>query len=235
MSTFVLVHGGAHGAWCWSPLLPHLEAAALALDLPGRGKRPADLAAASGESFAASAAADIERAGLTDVILVGHSMAGITLPRVADRIPERLERLVFVSCAVPRDGQTMFDLLDPDVQTMANEMEIGETLSVGFTEQRAREMFCNDMDEEQTKFVLDNLCPEAPQIITEANDLAGLRHPIPRTYVRLLRDQSLSLDVQDRCIAALGEVEVVELDTGHNVMVSSPQSLARVLNGLLKT
>jgi len=234
LSTFVLVHGGAHGAWCWSPLLPHLEAPALALDLPGRGKRPADLATVSAERFADSVVADIERAGLSDVILVGHSMAGLTLPRVAARIPERLERLVFVSCAVPPEGTKLIDILDSDVQAMAGEMEVGQVLSSGFSEGVARQMFCNDMDEAQTRFVLDNLCPEAPQILFEANDLAGLAHPIPRTYVRLLRDGSLSQSIQDRCIAALGEVEVVALDTGHNVMISNPEALAGVLNGYLK-
>ncbi len=232
MSTFVLVHGGAHGAWCWSPLLPYLEAPALAIDLPGRGKRPADLATATAETFADSAAADIGRAGLSDVILVGHSMAGVTLPRVAQRVPERLERLVFVSCAVPGAGENMLDILDPEVRTMAG--EIDRDLSSGLGDEVARQMFCNDMNEAQTRFVLDNLCPEASGILLEPNDLAGLAHPIPRTYVRLLRDQSLSQAVQDRCIAALGEVETVVLDTGHNVMVSNPEALASVLNGYLK-
>lgn len=234
MSTFVFVHGGAHGAWCWSPLLPYLEAPALALDLPGRGKRPADLATVTAERFADSVAADIERAELSDVILVGHSLAGLTLPRVAARIPERLERLVFVSCAVPPDGMQTLDILDPELQAMANEMEVSRVLSSGFTEEAAKQMFCNDMDEVQTRFVLDNLCPEAPGIVFEPNDLAGLAQPIPRTYVRLLRDQSLSQAVQDRCIAVLGDVEVVTLDTGHDVMVSNPKALAGVLNGTLK-
>ena len=133
MSTFVLVHGGAHGAWCWSPLLPYLEAPALAIDLPGRGKRPADLATVTAETFADSAAADIGRAGLSDVILVGHSMAGVTLPRVAARVPERLERLVFVSCAVPGHGENMLKILDPEVQTMAG--EIDRDLSSGLGDQ----------------------------------------------------------------------------------------------------
>jgi pimeloyl-ACP methyl ester carboxylesterase len=234
LSTFVFVHGAAHGAWCWSPLLAYLEAPALALDLPGRGKRPGDLATLTAEHFADSVAADIEGAGLSDVILVGHSMAGLTLPRVAARIPERLERLVFVSCAVPPDGTKMMDILDSEVQAMASEMETSRVLSSGFTEDVAKHMFCNDMDEAQTQFVLDNLCPEAPGVLFEAGDLAGLAHPIPRTYVRLLRDQSLSQTVQDGCIAALGEVEVIVLDTGHNVMISDPAALARLLNGYLK-
>lgn len=233
MSTFVFVHGAAHGAWCWSPLLRHLEAPSLALDLPGRGKRPGDLATATGDSFASSAAADIERAGLHDVILVGHSMAGLTLPRVADRIPERLSHLVFVSCAVPPDGKPMLDILDPEVRSMADAGGVGTTLSSGIPEQMAREMFCNDMDETQTRFVLDNLVPEAARILMEPADLEGLRHPIPRTYVRLARDQSLSIDVQNRCIESLGEIAIVDLDTGHNVMISNPKALAEILNGLL--
>ena len=150
------------------------------------------------------------------------------------RIPERLERLVFLSSAVPPNGTRIFDLLDPEVQTMANEMEGSRVHSSGFTEEVAKQMFCNDMNEAQTQFVLDNLCPEAPGIIFEAYDLAGLAHPIPRTYVRLLRDQSLSQAVQDRCIAALGKVEVVALDAGHDVMISNPEALARLLNGYLK-
>jgi pimeloyl-ACP methyl ester carboxylesterase len=234
LSTFVLIHGGAHGAWCWSPLVPFLEAPALAVDLPGRGTRPGDLEKLTAADFAASVVADIERNGLTDVILVGHSMAGVTLPRVADRIPDRLERLVFVSCSVPRDGETVISLLDPEIREMAAQ-QMGATFSTGFTEDIATQMFCNDMDDVQTKFVLDHIGAEAPGIVTEPIDLSGLRHPIPRTYVRLLQDGSLSQDVQSQCIAALGEVEEVVLDTGHNVMVSSPEKLAAVLNRYLES
>ena len=43
--TFVLVHGASHGAWCWERMTPHLAGAAIALDLPGRGSRPAPLEA----------------------------------------------------------------------------------------------------------------------------------------------------------------------------------------------
>jgi pimeloyl-ACP methyl ester carboxylesterase len=234
MSTFVLVHGGAHGAWCWSPLVPFLEAPALAVDLPGRGTRPAAVEKLTSADFAASVVADIEKNDLGDVILVGHSMAGMTLPRVADAVPDRLERLVFVSCSVPRDGENVISLLDPAIRAMA-EQQMGETFSTGFTEDVARQMFCNDMDEVQTRFVLDHIGPEAPGIVTEPVDLSGLRHPIPRSYVRLLQDGSLSQDTQSQCIAALGDVEEVVLDTGHNVMVSAPEKLAAVLNGYLRS
>ena len=65
----------------------------------------------------------------------------------------------------------------------------------------------------------------------------GIPPALPKTYLRLLRDQALPPDDQDRAIAALrdspgGEVDVVELDTGHNVMISAPQLLAPVLDEL---
>ena len=230
MTTFVLVHGGAHGAWCWAPLIPFLEAPALAVDLPGRGKRPADLDAVNCEDFAASVVADIEKAGLSDVILVGHSMAGLTLPRVAERIPQRLKRLIFVSCLVPPHGQNSMEIQDSPARQALRQAGAEERRAGMLPESVARAMFCNDMDEAQTRFVLENLGSEAPQAIGDASDLSGLRHPIPRSYVRLARDAALSLDVQNRSIAALGEVEVVDLDTGHNVMISHPEPLARILN-----
>ena len=97
----LLVHGGAHGAWCWEPLLPYLEAPARAIDLPGRGARPADLEALTVEDWADAVVEEIEGGASGPTILVGHSLAGITLPRVAERVPERIAQLVFVSCTVP--------------------------------------------------------------------------------------------------------------------------------------
>ena len=133
MPTFVLIHGGAHGAWCWARLFPHLEAPALALDLPGRGARPADLDAVTCDSFADSAAADIERAGLSDAILVGHSMAGLTLPRVAARIPQRLAQLVFVSCVVPPHGKAVLDVLAGTAKELTD-ARVGQPTAAGLPE-----------------------------------------------------------------------------------------------------
>ncbi len=226
MTTFVLVHGGAHGAWCWAPLLPLLEAPAWALDLPGRGRRPADLRRLSCADWAGSVVRDIEGAGLSDVVLVGHSLAGVTLPRVAARIPERLARLVYVSCVVPAEGATVFDAMDDErVETAA---ESSEPAMAG--EGLAREMFCNDLDEQQARFVLDRLVPEASGPLHEPMSFDGFDRSVPQTYVKLLRDRALTLPAQERSIEALGVADVRELDTGHTVMVSAPEQLAAILN-----
>jgi len=233
LASFVLIHGGGHGAWCWGPLMPYLEAPALALDLPGRGRRPADLESITCEVWTDSAVVDIENAGLSDVILVGHSMAGLTLPRVLERIPERLARLVFVACSVPPEGGSILGELDADVAALAAAANATGVEELGLTEDQAVAMFCNGMDAVQTRFVLDNLCPEAPGPLSEPMRLAGMAQPVPRTYVKLLQDATLSQEVQDAVIARLGDVEVKTLDVCHDAMVSHPRELAALLNAYL--
>ena len=86
-------------------------APSVALDLPGRGSSPADLSTVTVADFVASVVADLVDHDRTDVTLVGHSMAGLTLPGVAEAVPGRIRRLVFVSCAVPPHGVPLVDVL----------------------------------------------------------------------------------------------------------------------------
>jgi hypothetical protein len=95
-------------------------------------------------------------------------------------------------------------------------------------------MFCNDMDAEQTKFVLDHVGNEAAQIMGEPIDRVGIPPDLPKTYIRLSRDHALTLSAQEASIAALeavpgGPVDVVEIDSAHNVMISHPAELVAAL------
>jgi len=83
--TTVLVHGGGLGKDCWNPMLPFLDGHVLAIDLPGRGDRPADLSKVGIADFVDAVVDDLESHDLHDVVLIGHSLAGITIPQVAAR------------------------------------------------------------------------------------------------------------------------------------------------------
>ena len=231
---FVLVHGGAHTAGCWARLEPHLEATSLAIDLPGRGARPASLLELRLDDWVDAIVEDIGAVGDEKVVLVGHSLAGMSLPRVAARVPERLAHIVFVSCSVPPEGRSPIDMLEPEVQKLARTQEARGTSTV-LPEAAARAMFCNDMDEEQARFVIDGLVPEAPEPIHEPSRLAGLANGVPMTWVRLLRDTVLPPATQDvyiEAIRSVAPIAVVDLDAGHDAMVSQPEALARVLNAI---
>lgn len=229
--TFVLVHGGAHGAWCWERMIPHLEGDAVAVDLPGRGANPAPLDSLTSEDWAQAVVETITELDAEQVTLVGHSLAGITLPRVAEAIPECLARMVFVSCVVPPDGGSVIDILTPEIRPLA-EQNLRQKQASALPEAVAREMFCGDMTEEQARFVLDRLVPEAWGPMLEPCRLAGLSRGVPTTYVKLLQDTVLPPALQDEMIARMGDVDVVVLEAGHDAMVSQPEGLAKVLNPL---
>ena len=82
MSTtpIVLVHGGGLDGRCWDPLLPHLDGPAIAVDLPGRGAHPAPLETIRLADCAASVARTSMPAGFDEIVLVGHSLAGCSMP-----------------------------------------------------------------------------------------------------------------------------------------------------------
>jgi len=232
--TFVLVHGGGFAGSCWNELKPLLSGTVLAVDLPGRGRNPQDLGSLTISDFVESVTNEIVAHDLTDVTLVGHSMAGLTLPGVAERIPDRLSHLVFVSCAVPPHGTRPRDVLgdlSPSVQEVAGKIGDEVVSQGGLHADLARAMFCNDMDERTTESTLARRVPETLNVLSEPADLTGLGHPIPRTYVRLTRDASITLDAQNKIIANLGAVRVVDLDAGHMAMISDPHGLAAILNG----
>ncbi|MCU1456278.1 MAG: esterase [Actinomycetia bacterium] len=232
--TFVLVHGGGFGASCWDAVVPLLDGDVLAVDLPGRGKHPADLATVTVADFVDSVVADITDAGLDDVVLVGHSLAGITLPGVAARVGPRLRHIAFVSCSVPPQGLAVSDVLgslSPSLEKLA--ADLGADLvdpEGGLAPEFVQAMFCNDMTPELAQLTLDLTVPEAVGVISEPIDLAGLDQPIPQTYVRLLQDVSLLPEAQTRMAANLREPTIIDVDAGHMVMISKPDALAEVLN-----
>jgi pimeloyl-ACP methyl ester carboxylesterase len=101
VTTFALVHGGAHGAWCWERVVAELERrghAAVAVDLPCED---------DGAGAAAYAETVLEALPDEPVVLVGHSLGGLTVPLVAAGRPAR--RMIFVSALLPVPGKSFRD------------------------------------------------------------------------------------------------------------------------------
>lgn len=246
----VFVHGGAHGAWCWEPLLPYLDGEGLAVDLPpksirggpGRLESLPELRTLTIDDFTRSVLADVDAAGIERFVLVGHSMGGLTISEVARRVPDRVENLVYVSCMVPPEGASAIEALPEDLQDMTRQAvedarRGGDNPIGGLDEQTTRWMFCNDMDETQARFVVDHVGTEAAVILGEPVTRAGIPPELPKTFVKLLQDQSLRPDRQDVLIENLracpgSDVDVVTIDAGHDVMISRPKELADVLNAI---
>jgi pimeloyl-ACP methyl ester carboxylesterase len=227
---FVLVHGGGMDGSCWDRLVPLLDGEVVVVDLPGRGARAdVELAGVTIDACAAAVASDLIAADLHDVVLVGHSLAGVTLPRVVAQVRERVKRAVFVSAVIPSQGTSVLDNIDASVRAA-----VEESLGGGIYSQDPAAIapfLCNDLDAEGTAFVLDHIVDDAAGLLLEPVDLTGLGD-VPRTYVRLTRDQTYTPELQTNAIAAIAPTDEQEIDAGHMVMVGQPRALADLLNQL---
>ena len=120
MSTFVLVHGAWHGGWCYKRVSERLRAEGHLVFTPtntGLGERShlyhreIDL-----EVHITDILNVIKWEEIDDFVLVGHSYGGMIITGVADRVPEKVRRLVYLDAFVPQDGQSIFDLLGPQIK-----------------------------------------------------------------------------------------------------------------------
>ena len=119
--TYVLVHGAAHGGWCWNKTIEPLRSAGHQVFTPtmtGLGERKHLLTKdVDIYTHCQDLINVLEYEELTDVILVCHSYGGLVTTLVADRIPNRIAQLIYLDAQVPRNGDTWSSLNSPDVVT----------------------------------------------------------------------------------------------------------------------
>ncbi len=114
MATYVLVHGAFHRSWCWSRLIPLLEAAghvAHGPSLTGLGDRASLLSPQVGlGTHVEDIAGLIREKDLRDAIPLGYSYGSMVITGVADQVPDRIEHLVYLDTFVPRTGESMVNV-----------------------------------------------------------------------------------------------------------------------------
>lgn len=237
---FAFLHGGGQGSWVWAETIAalHRQAGArpiysMALDVPGCGsKRGRDTTAIDTEAVVTELLADLSASGLKDIILVGHSQAGTLLPRLAARSPDLFRRLVYVTCAMPRTGQTLLQMIGSSLRGN-NPEEVGWTLDpkVYSVAERNARMFCNDMSATEAEILLGKLGKDGWPRQTYAETNWSIRSPesVASTYVTCLQDEALPVAWQETFARRLYAERRVHIDAGHQVMNSRPQTLAEVL------
>lgn len=234
MATFVLVHGGGHGSWCWDRVAPLLRAGGHQVHAPcltGVGERAGELSPSVNLSaHVADVAALIEREELRDVILAGHSYGGMVITGTAGRVPGRIAELVFLDAPQPRDGECLADaspgmreVLGPQVRTV-NGVEL-----CLFPDEHAMAVY-GLVDPADVAWALPRLTPHPWACFVEPlalADPAGLAE-VPRTAIDCpprasRRDQPVNghLRMADRAMT---------IDTGHDLMITEPRQLADLLD-----
>lgn len=223
MVDFLLIHGGAHGAWCWQKVIPVLESDKrtrhiFACDLADNaqeatGKVKAEI---TNTDYVTGVVKKIEELDLRDLIIVGHSMAGLTIPEVCHRVPERIHRVIYLTTSNPGVGQSIADLMEHPLSPLSR--------GLGFDE-----MFCNDLDEETANWLKSNLQEDPPQPYSDVVKFCALPDGMPSTYIICTQDQALPVAYQQEQAVRAQVDEVIELESGHSAFASRPEALASLL------
>ncbi|MBD0675110.1 alpha/beta fold hydrolase [Streptomyces sp. CBMA156] len=225
MANFVLVAGAWLGARAWDEVVAELCAAghgAYPLTLSGLAEKSG--APAGQRAHVADVVAEVERLDLREVVLVGHSYSGIPVGQAAERIGDRLARLVLVDANVPVAGESFADQI-PEPAALRADLAAhggwwpplppaefaGQGLTVG-----------------QITRITAGATPHPGPSLTEPAVLEGPLSALPAVYVKCLLDWPEPPPLVARLVAD-GHWRLVELDTGHWPMFSRPAELARVL------
>jgi pimeloyl-ACP methyl ester carboxylesterase len=238
---FVLVHGAWHGAWCWAAVINQLERLgdrAYAVDLPGHGVNYADRSKVTLDSYVNSVVELIEQRNLTNVVLAGHSLGGITIPGVAVKIPGRIKRVIWVTAVVPLQGKPIIDPNDPRNHAMVDPAAARPDRSTPI-EAMGDNFFkrlVNDMPPALVDYVKSALCPQplGPATGTVAMD-AYFATGIPSSYIVCEKDETpIDGGVQwhPHFSSRLPNPTLRFINCGHEVMFTAPAECARALHEL---
>lgn len=230
MANLLLIHGAWHGGWCWREVVPLLRAEGhqvWAPDLPGHGENPLPLAEVSLERYVDAVCALIETIG-QPVILLGHSMGGVVISQVAERLPAKIERLVYLAAVLPLDGESLIDnALERREVELAQAADDGLSLTVQ-DENLARFFYQDCLS--VLPWAKAKLVPQALSafVTPVALTKAGFGR-VPRSYIHCRNDLVVEFGNQRRMVRATPCVSTFTLECGHMAMFADPQGVANCL------
>lgn len=227
----LLVHGGAHGAWCWDGVIAELTdqgEATAAFDLPGAGADATPRGGITLTDCVARVIAEVDNRA-DPVRLVGHSIAGFTLPGVLAARPDRVAEVVLFAAAVVPVGGRGIDTIPADRRSdyfTAAAASEDNTLLPRF--EAAWERFFSDLDETAARAAYARLTPQpfAPYLADVTATFSDWDGPV--RYVAFADDRNFLADVTAEFADRAGAgCRVIPGD--HSGMLSRPAAVAAAI------
>lgn len=230
-TAFVLVHGSWSGGWCWRRVLPHLRAAgfeAYAPTLTGVGERAHLLSRSIRLSTHIHDVLGLIRGEeLSDVVLVGHSYAGMVITGVADQLqqtqPGLLRALVYLDAVTPHPGESWSSQQNPE--TVAQRLASGaHSGGISFDPPDAAVFGLQGADRDWVNR------RQTPQPLGLYQDRLHFDHErvasVPRTFIDCHQPALATIEVMRQRVRSEPGWQVLEMATGHYPMLSEPEALS---------
>ncbi len=237
MTTFVLVHGASHGSWCWDKVVPLLAAQgheSIAVDLPGNtygelDVPPGQVTLKSYTDHVCDVLDDLDE----PVVLVGHSLGGLTITQTAEYRPDKIKSLVYLTALLFPDGQAMRPVESRDPEAVKAGLErdswtVSDDLSyITFNEDSVWDRFYNDCSDDDFAWAQTMLVPQpsGPLMDPMKTTLENYGR-VPKVYIECELDGALPLAYQREMQANVPCGRTIIMNTGHSPFLSAPQELA---------
>jgi len=230
MATYVLIHGAWHGGWCWKIVAPALRRAGhevYAPSLTGMGERKhlarPDI---NLDTHIQDVVALMEMEDLEDVILLGHSYGGMVVTGAADRMSNRIKKLIYLDAFVPEDGKCLLDYALPERAARMKE----EGAKAGFVTPPPMSLW-GLTEPEHLEFVGPREVKHPYATMSQKIRLSdGARlSRIPKTYIFCSSPATGSFDQFAAKYRDDPAWRFHELKTGHDAMLLAPDPLIAIL------
>lgn len=230
MITFVLVHGTGHGGWCWQKVARHLRAGGCEVYTPtltGLADRSHLLdCGVDLTTHITDVASLLFYEDISDVVLVGHSYAGMVITGVAAKVPERLRLLVYLDAYVPDDGQSESDLWPAEMRAS---IQTDEAAGSGLRQPPSL-AFLGITDPEMADWVKARMTPHPLATYNQPVPVSSARSAaLSRVYIRCTVGTHTSVFEPFATKARASGWEVREIATGHDAQLTAPRELADIL------
>ncbi len=232
--TFLLVHGAWHGAWCWAKLTPLLEAAGhrvLTCTQTGLAERSHLLSRSiTLDTFVQDVVNLIRWEDLSNLILVGHSFGGNAISGAADQVPGAIRHLVYLDALVLQNGQSPFSVVPQEVADHRRKlaMDSSEGLSMPVPDASAFGV----KDPADRDWLHAKLTPHPLSVYEDTLKLsAEPGNGLPATYIAVTPHYQPTTSSRDYA-KTRKDWNFVEMQAGHDAMVTSPEALAKILLSL---
>jgi len=229
--TYVLVHGAWHGAWSWEATKRIMEqsgAKVITFDLPGHGNDKTAIPQVTFDSYVEKVKDEITKVNAS-VILVGHSLAGYIVSKVAEDMPNSIEKLVFIAAMIPNNQKTVFDTLKEDAgsELLQNLIFAEDQSWATVSEETLKNVVYNGATNEQIMKAAPQLVRQATQpffvpVTTTENNFGK----IDKTFIVCEKDKMLSASAQKELVKTINCTKEISINTGHIPHVENPEILA---------
>lgn len=229
--TFVLVHGGGHGGWCFQRV-----AAVLRRDghevwtptLTGYGERSHLRHADVTFDTAVTDVVNVLRfEDLHDVVLVGHSLGCVVIPRIAEAIPDRIRSVVWLAGPVLADGETLLEAV-PQTPAIAAAITVLPDGRLETDRDALLHAILSDGTDDDVRWVAERHVDDYPRaaLVEPGRLSAFLSLGIPTAYIGAQRDQTIPIALARRFAARLPDTRWLEVDSSHDCMIAKPDETA---------